>query len=86
MAKSSTVAAYQYLCKILYNQRLKKNLSQRELAKIMKTNQSYICKVETYFRKLNPVDLVIYARALDLDPSEIVKEIEDFMNNNQANS
>lgn len=47
----------------------------------MNTNQSYICKVETRSRRIDPSELVLYAKALGIDPCLLVKELEKFINN-----
>jgi transcriptional regulator with XRE-family HTH domain len=47
--------------------RLKKNLTQAELAERLKQPQSYVSKVETGERRLDFVETAIVCKALDLD-------------------
>lgn len=50
-------------------------LTQAELARKLGKSQSFIAKVELGERRLDVHEFVAYARALDLDPLELLKVI-----------
>lgn len=54
-----------------------KKLTQVELARMLrKRHQSSIAKIEQYQKQLDLPDFVRWARAVDLDPSELLREFE----------
>lgn len=57
-------------------QRQKLNLSQRALGQKMDVLASFIGKVETGDRRLDIFEFIAYCKGLDLDPIEVLKEIE----------
>lgn len=88
MAKSFSSPAYKYLCTLLYQERQKQGLSQRQLAaklapkirnKKVETTQSYICRVEARSRRIDPSEFILYCRALGVDPCQLMKELEKFI-------
>ena len=53
--------------------RQQQGISQRELAIKLNKAHSYIGRIETFERRLDVVDLINIARALNLSDKEIVK-------------
>lgn len=80
MEKTIHSNAYQILRKWLVEMRHEKQLTQRELAKILGIPYSWISKVELGERRLDIVEYVRLCRALDIDPHQglncIIKQIE----------
>ena len=69
MAHSETNKA---LRDLLTAQRHKLNLSQRDLAEKLGVNHSLIGKIETGDRRLDVVELLEYAHALEIDTMNII--------------
>ena len=61
---------------LLTAQRHKLNLSQRDLAEKLGVNHSLIGKVETGDRRLDVVELLEYAHALEIDAMNIISIIQ----------
>ncbi|MBQ3784796.1 MAG: helix-turn-helix transcriptional regulator [Alphaproteobacteria bacterium] len=59
--------------------RKQQGISQRDLAKKLNKAHSYIGRIETFERRLDVVDLVSMARALDLSDKEILKIFEKLL-------
>lgn len=64
------------LGEVVRKHRISKNISQEKLAEIGNFERSYISKVETAARSVRFVTVVRLAKALDIKPSDLVKEIE----------
>lgn len=61
---------------MLRNARLNKNLTQKELGKLLGVNQSYISKIENRKIKFLSVNkILILSSILELDPIEVFKFI-----------
>lgn len=56
--------------------RLKKGLSQEELALLSGLNRSYISNVENGTRNLSILNLLKISSALNIAPSELIKKID----------
>ena len=61
---------------LLTAQRHKLNLSQRDLAEKLGVNHSLIGKIETGDRRLDVVELLEYAHALEIDTMNIINIIQ----------
>lgn len=59
--------------------RKQQGISQRDLAKKLNKAHSYIGRIETFERRLDVVDLVSMARALNLSDKEILKIFEKLL-------
>ncbi|OOF52989.1 transcriptional regulator [Rodentibacter genomosp. 2] len=69
-------AEHSWLREKLLKQRLNLGLSQRALGEKMGVLYSFIGKVETGDRRLDVFEFIEYCRGLELDPIEILSEIE----------
>ena len=69
------IAANMVVGACLRKHREERELSQRELARLMGKTQSYISKIETGERRLSVVELYNYTLALDGKYDAIVEEI-----------
>lgn len=76
MKKTIILPEYKYLCVLLVEARQKAGLLQAQLAKKLRKPQSFVSKVETAERVLDLFEFLTYARALDLDPYETLKTVE----------
>lgn len=52
-----------------------KSLRQSDLAEILDVRQQFISKIETAERGIDILEFIELAKALDLDPNEIIKEL-----------
>ena len=64
----------EHLRRLLRKKRLAKNLRQEELAELLGVPQSFISKYESGERLLTFVEIVSICRALQIDPSSLLKE------------
>jgi transcriptional regulator with XRE-family HTH domain len=55
---------------ILVEARQEAGMTQRELAARLKLPRSYVSKVETGERRIDPIECVAWARACGLEPAE----------------
>lgn len=56
--------------------RTKAGLSQKELAAKLRHHQSFVARVESGERRIDVVELVVLARAIGFDTSEILAIVE----------
>lgn len=56
--------------------RTKAGLSQKELAAKLRHHQSFVARVESGERRIDVVELVVLARAIGFDASEILAIVE----------
>ena len=68
--------ANRQLCVMLRQWRENAGLSQRELATKLKKIHTYVAKSEQGERRVDPIELVRWARACDMKPSSALKQIE----------
>ena len=68
--------AYRGLCRHLRQWREDAGLTQRELAAKLKKVHTFVAKSEQGERRIDPVELVRWARACGIKPSSAFKEIE----------
>lgn len=71
--------AYRRICGLLQAWREDAGLSQRELAAKLKKVHTYVAKSEQGERRIDPVELVRWARACDISPNEAFKKITSFV-------
>ena len=70
---------YKSMINSLITIRKQRGISQRDLAIKLNKAHSYIGRIETFERRLDVVDLINIARALDLSDKEIVKIFEKLL-------
>lgn len=76
MIKDIYNTRYELLLKWLKESRLRKELSIRDVAKLIDEPHQFVSKVERGQRRLNVYEYVQYCRALSLDPAEGIKLLE----------
>lgn len=64
------------LCQALVDARTKAGLSQKELAAKLRHHQSFVARVESGERRIDVVELVVLARVIGFDASEILAIVE----------
>lgn len=64
------------LCKALVEARIKAGLGQEELASKLKCHQSLVARLESGQRRIDVVELVVLARAMGFDPSEMLALVQ----------
>lgn len=67
---------HRWLRQRFLQRRLELGLSQRSLGQKMGVIFSFIGKVETGDRRLDLFEFIAYCKGLELDPMEVLKEIE----------
>ena len=70
MQKAITSDKYLSLLNWLKGSRLEKNLSMRDVAKLIREPHTFVGKIETAERRLDVYEYVVYCRALNLDPHQ----------------
>ncbi|WP_417623440.1 helix-turn-helix domain-containing protein [Paremcibacter congregatus] len=76
MTKSIFSDRYQHFRKLLVNARNKAGLSQTQLAEKINKRQTFISKYEIGERRIDVVELIEIAEALNIDPCEIIVELK----------
>ena len=77
---------YQTLIGCLISARKQAKLTQADIAHQLGKPQSYIAKIEGKDRKIDVLEYVEICEVLDLQPSEIIKIIENTQNQNTPSS
>lgn len=77
MGKTLRTAGHRALLRALVNAREHAGLTQREFGALMGKPQSYVGKIETGERRIDPVELVEWADAAGISP---LKLFEAFLN------
>ncbi len=75
MSKSLRTSQQQLLQDLLINLRKSKNLTQTDIAQKLGRPQSFIAKYEGGERRLDVVEFVDVARALEADPCKILASL-----------
>ncbi len=75
MTKSVFSKRYDRFRSLLVERRKKVELSQVELAEKLKTRQTFISKCELGERRVDIVEMMEFAEALNFDPHEIIDEL-----------
>lgn len=76
MARTIRSTGQVALCKALVEARIKAGLGQEELAAKLKCHQSLVARIESGQRRIDVVELVVLARALGFDPSEMLALVQ----------
>jgi len=76
MTKSIFSKRYQCLKKILVDARNKAELSQTQLGNKLGKTQNYISKCEIGERRVDVIELIDIAEALNFDPCDIVTKLK----------
>ena len=63
------------VAQILARARQRKDLSQRELAKLLKRPHSVIGMIESNQRQVNLPEFIAIAEALDTDPADLFRQV-----------
>ena len=78
--KSVHSKEHKLLRELWVTQRKRLKLSQQQLADKLNVIYSLIGKIETGDRRLDSVETVEYCRALNIEPIDVVKLIEEALN------
>ena len=73
--KSTFTKRYQWFCEVLIEARKKKGLTQVEVAAALGTPQSYVSKYESGERRLDVVEFIAVATALQEDPITLLRQV-----------
>jgi transcriptional regulator with XRE-family HTH domain len=73
--KSIQTTRQEKLCMLLRHARKKANLTQAQLEKRLGAYTGYVSKYESGERRLDVVEFMIVAEALELDPASIIHEL-----------
>lgn len=74
MRKSVHTQASRLLCELMVEARTEAGLTQRMLAARLGKPQSFVAKYETGERRLDVIEFLAVARAMETDPVELVRE------------
>lgn len=67
---------------IIRNKRLKKRITQKQLADLIGVSQAYISKIESYdFINISLIEIIKLSKALGIDELEVAKYFIDKYNN-----
>ena len=70
-----TSASYAAALGVIVGARKEKALSQRGLAELLGKPRSFISKIENRERRLDMVEFVVLARALGIEPRELMERV-----------
>lgn len=76
MAKTIRSKGQVALCRALVDARVQAGLGQKELADRLRCHQSLIARLESGQRRIDVVELVVLARAIGFDLSEVLAIVE----------
>jgi transcriptional regulator with XRE-family HTH domain len=71
MAKTLRTRGHKALLEVLISMRHAAGLTTRELAGRLEQYQSYVAKVESGERRIDPVECALWAEACDKEPIEL---------------
>ncbi len=75
MRKSLFSSDHRRLCELLIAARRSADLTQEAVARRLDKPQSFVAKYENGERRIDVIELIRIAKALDTDPVEIVVEL-----------
>jgi len=76
MTKTIHSEGHDALCAELVRVRRAAGLTQSDLAARLKCHQSMVARIESGQRRIDVVELIVLARALQADPAEIVSCVD----------
>jgi transcriptional regulator with XRE-family HTH domain len=65
----------QVLCAFLVERRKKAGLTQTDVARKLRRHQSFVATVESGQRRIDVVELLDFAEAIDFDPRDLIKRM-----------
>jgi transcriptional regulator with XRE-family HTH domain len=77
MAKSIYSQRQATLCRLLVEARKERGMTQSELAKALRRNQSFVAKYEGGERRLDVIEFIEVALAIGVDPAGVIASILD---------
>lgn len=75
MARPQHTDRYKLLCGRLIEVRRKKGFTQEQVASRLGKPQSYISKYESGERRLDVIELIDIARALEISPALLIRDL-----------
>ncbi|MGP1184290.1 helix-turn-helix transcriptional regulator [Serratia marcescens] len=74
-----TIYRKEYVSILLFlkSERVKKNLSQEDLASLLDKDQTYVSKFESGIRRLDVVELFDICKALNINMNDIISMMEN---------
>lgn len=75
MVRSLRTSGHRAMMQVLTETRKSKGITQQDLADRLSRPQSYIAKVETGERRLDVVEFIEWASAIDSSPPELISAI-----------
>ncbi len=72
MAKTIRSSGHEALCDALIAERKAAGLTQAQLANRLHRHQSFVARVESGERRIDVVELIVLARAIGVDPVELL--------------
>ena len=76
MRKTVHSPAAQTFCALLRAERQKARLSQERLADKLKKPQSFVAKIEAGERRVDVVEFLAIANALEIDPAKFMRKLQ----------
>lgn len=76
MAKTIRTNGHLALCEALIRARNDVGLTQAELAARLRCHQSLVARIESGERRVDVVELVVLARALEASPASLIARVE----------
>lgn len=84
MRYSRNSIAYSKLASYLVKARKEKGLSMEQLAEKLGVHFSIVGKIEKCRRKLDTLEFIVYCQALDINPAELIQELEQFLETHES--
>lgn len=69
-ARPQHAAAYRHMCALLRRWREESGLTQRELGARLRKPHTFVHKVESGDRRIDPIEFIAWCGALDLEPTD----------------
>ncbi|MEJ6405097.1 helix-turn-helix domain-containing protein [Yoonia sp. 2307UL14-13] len=76
MAKTIRSKGHEALCEALIAARKTASLTQAELAARLRCHQSFVARVESGERRIDVIELIVLARALEADAAQLLQAAE----------
>lgn len=77
--KSVFTDEYNEFLQVMITARKQANLTQQRLAELLNKPQSYVSKYERKERRLDVIEFLIIAKVLEIDPCNVIKQIDRFI-------